>query len=172
MRLLEVLLIALSLATAAWSQAAVEHAAMTAASSTGTAATVGPGKSIGNVFDGLNKKLESAKIANSSAPRAKAPAQTSTTVTLRVRENAPPRLEPKPVDPSRVTIGLEREELLKRCGEPSMSSSQTRNSQLVETYWYNTTANEVLTVTLRDGKVASITPPPVQINETAGANQR
>ena len=41
-----------------------------------------------------------------------------------------------------------------------------RNSQLVETYWYNAARNRVVEVTLRDGKVTSVTtqadllPPP------------
>lgn len=163
--------IAVSCATAAWSQAVPEHAAISAASATGTAATSGIGKSIGGVFGALNKKLESAKTAKSSTPGTTA-GQTSSTVTVRSAESTSPRYVPKLVDPSQVTIGLDRDELLKCCGEPMMITSQTRDSQVVETYWYTTIANDTLMVTIRDGRVASLTPPPVKKNETAGATQK
>ncbi len=45
--------------------------------------------------------------------------------------------------------------MLKKVGKPSMSISSVESSTQVETCWYRSAAESV-TVTLRDGKVATI----------------
>ena len=50
---------------------------------------------------------------------------------------------------------MERAELIRKAGKPSMALSSTESSVLVETCWYRAGADNI-TVILRNGKVASI----------------
>lgn len=158
MKLFCPLSITLSCAAIAWPQAVVEHATAAAASSAGTAAASAAGKSIGTVFGSLSKTLDKAgKSDNTSASTSKtAPAVSAASIQVTTEPTTPTAA--KLVDPTQVTIGVDVEELIQRCGEPSMSITQMRDSQSVETYWYNGTHHEVLEVILRDGIVTSITP--------------
>ena len=54
-----------------------------------------------------------------------------------------------------LVIGMDRTDLLKKVGKPSMSMSSVESSQAVETCWYKSGADSV-TVILRDGKVAEL----------------
>jgi hypothetical protein len=54
-------------------------------------------------------------------------------------------------------VGLDRAELLERCGEPSMRIASKRDSKLLETYWYDTADHDVLEIKLIDRKIASVT---------------
>lgn len=156
--------IALSCAAIAWPQAAVEHAAVTAASSAGATATGAAGKSIGGVFESLSKTLDKVGKSGTSSESDQPTATVSTAAKQVAREPTAPT-SAKVFDPKQVTIGLDVEELIKRCGEPSMSISQVRNSRSVETYWYYGPHNDVLEVTLRDGRVTSATSKVTQAHE-------
>lgn len=59
-------------------------------------------------------------------------------------------------DPALVKLGMTREELVAKFGEPAMKVQGVENS---ETWWYGSDPGTV-TVKLNDGKVASVTPPP------------
>ena len=50
---------------------------------------------------------------------------------------------------------MDKAELVKKVGKPSMSLTSTESSTLVETYWYRSGEDKV-TVVLRNGKVATI----------------
>ena len=70
---------------------------------------------------------------------------------------SPPAIQPSgaPVSFSVVTAGMDRAELVKLFGKPSMSVSGMESHALTETFWYQT-PTESVTVILRDGKVFSI----------------
>jgi hypothetical protein len=139
-------------------QTIVEHSAATAGASTAAAGAKGAGKSLGDVFRGLSDTLDK---AGSTKENGSTPA--TTTVTTHSNQSKPttkPVLASKPIDPSQVTEGLDRDELIKRFGEPVLQLSEKHNSQLIERLWYNTTASDQLEIELVGGKVASVRPPP------------
>jgi len=143
-------------------QAAAEYGAVTAAGTTGAAATgKGVSKSIGGVFDGLNKKL--GKVAGEAKP-----AETSKRAS--VKEVTPPvaaspassAAKPEPVrlvKASEIRIGTLRADLVRDFGKPSVQTSQADENGFVETFFYPGADDEVV-VTLRGGKVTRVLPPP------------
>ena len=146
---------------AARGQAAVEHSLATAGASTASAGVKGAGESIGGVFRSLSETIDKAGTAKRSvsAPAAKA----ATTPPVVSKPAAKPVLASQPIDPSQVPVGLDDAELIQRFGEPVLRFSETRNSQLVETLWYNTTtSSDQVEIRLIAGKVASVRPPSVQ----------
>jgi hypothetical protein len=144
-------------AAAACGQAIVEHSVATAGASTATAGVKGTGKSIGGVFRSLSETLDKAGTAkeNGNAPAPNA----VTTLSGRSKQSAKPVPATEPIDPSQVTEGLDRAELIKRFGEPVLRVSERRNSQLVERLWYNTTTSDQIEIKLIGDKVASVRPP-------------
>jgi hypothetical protein len=60
-----------------------------------------------------------------------------------------------PADFSALVTGMDRADLLKKVGKPSMSMSNMESSKVVETCWYRSGADSI-TVILRDGKVTEI----------------
>jgi tetratricopeptide (TPR) repeat protein len=82
-----------------------------------------------------------------------------TTLSGRSKQLAKPVPASKRIDPSQVTEGLDRAELIKRFGEPVLRFSERSNSQLVERLWYNTTMSDQLEIKLIGDKVASFRPP-------------
>ena len=142
-------------AVAVCAQPVVEHSLATAAGTAGAAAGKGVGKSMGGVFDTLGKTLE--KAGTSGAETATSRSKPVTTASAAV-----PATKPKPArefpDPKGITVGLEREELIRKFGEPSMKTTDTQEAQLVETCWYTAAKSGAVVVTLRDGKVTEVTP--------------
>jgi hypothetical protein len=161
-------------AVAACGQAIVEHSVATAGSSAATAGVSGAGKSIGGVFRSLNETLDKAGGPGTAEGNGSTPAPKAVTTGYeRSRPSAKPvpASKPvpisKPIDPSQVTVGLDRAELIERFGEPVLSFSETRNSQLVERLWYNTTTTtDQLEIRLIGDKVASVRPPASTIPAT------
>ncbi len=144
-------------AAAAYGQTIVEHSAATAGASTAAAGAKGAGKSIGSVFSGLSETLDKARTAKGSGG---IPATASvTTLSPPSKETAKPVPASKPIDPSQVTEGLDRDELIARFGDPVLQLSEKRNSQLVERLWYNTATSDQVEIKLIGGKVASVRPP-------------
>ena len=145
-------------AVAAYGQAIVEHSAATAGASTAAAgAAKGVGKSIGGVFSSLSNTLD--KAGTTRRTGSTAASGTVITVSNPSKPSAKPVSASKPIDPSQVTEGLDRAELIKRFGEPVLQLSESSSSQLVERLWYNTTASDQVEIKLIDGKVASVRPP-------------
>jgi hypothetical protein len=145
-------------AVAAFGQTIVEHSVATSGASAAAAAGAkGAGKSIGGVFRGLSETLDKAGTGKGSGST---PATaTATTLSAPSKQTAKPVPASKPIDPSQVTEGLDRDELIARFGEPVLQLSEKRNSQLVERLWYNTAISDQFEIKLIGGKVASIRPP-------------
>lgn len=74
---------------------------------------------------------------------------------------ATPAAPPKPVDLAAITPGLDRQDLLAKAGKPSMKITSTEGGDEVEKYWYRTAGGNAV-VTLRNGKVAAVSPPAVR----------
>jgi len=144
-------------AVAAYGQTIVEHSAATAGASTAAAGAKGAGKSIGSVFSGLSETLDKARTAKGNGST---PATSSvTTLSSPPKQTAKPVPASKPIDPSQVTEGLDRDELIARFGDPVLQLSEKRNSQLIERLWYNAATSDQVEITLIGGKVASVRPP-------------
>jgi hypothetical protein len=152
-------------AVAACGQAIVEHSLATAGASAAAGGVSGAGKSIGGVFRSVSETIDKAGTAKASgttpaATLAAAPAPNGATAQSgRSKPSVKPVPASKPVDPSEVTPGLDRAELIQRFGEPVLSFSERRHSQLVERLWYNTTGPDQLEIQLIGDKVASVRPP-------------
>jgi hypothetical protein len=143
-------------ALAVYGQTIVEHSAATAGASTAAAGAKCAGKSIGGVFRGLSETLDKAGTAKGSG---NTPAAANvTTLSAPSKQTAKPVPASKPIDPSQVTEGLDRDELIARFGEPVLQLSEKKNSQLVERLWYRTASDQV-EIKLIGGKVASVRPP-------------
>jgi tetratricopeptide (TPR) repeat protein len=125
-----------------------------AEASAASARVEGTGKSIGGVFRSLSETLDKAGTAkeNGNTPATKA----VTTLSGRSKQPAKPVPARKRIDPSQVTEGLDRAELIRRFGEPVLRFSERSNSQLVERLWYNTTMSDQLEIKLIGDKVASV----------------
>jgi len=156
-------------AVAACGQATVEHSLATAGSSAATAGVSGTGKAIGGVFRSLSETVDKAGVGKESGKPPATGADIAPSGQVKQSARVAPTSKPlpvskpipisKPVDPSQVTVGLDRAELIERFGEPVLSFSETRNSQLVERLWYNTTTPDQLEIRLIGDKVASVRPP-------------
>jgi hypothetical protein len=132
-----------------WGQAAVESAVAAGASTGAAAGAKGAGQAVGGVFGALSKTLD-------QAPKAGAPASTSVTPSAATATSAKAvSVATKPIDPAQVTVGMERDEVLSRFGEPATRTSQIRRAQMLDTFWYKTESKDELIVSLIDGKVAS-----------------
>jgi len=134
-------------AAISWGQAAVETAVGAGASTGAAAGAKGAGQAVGGVFGALSKTLDQAPKASGTnstgaSPATSTPAKAAAIVT-------------KLIDPAQVTIGMERDEVLNRFGEPATRTSQIRRSQMMDTFWYKTESKDELIVSLTDGKVVS-----------------
>lgn len=149
-------------AVAACGQAIVEHSLATSGASAAAGGVSGAGKSVGGVFRSLSETIDKAGTAKASGTTP-APASAPNAATTQSAGGSKPSAKPvpasKPVDPSEVTPGLDRAELIQRFGEPVLSFSERRHSQLVERLWYNTTGPDQLEIQLIGDKVASVRPP-------------
>ena len=138
----------------------------------GAAATAAPmGKAAAGAFGKVAQSLsEAGKTGNDLKPASKniSPVTTSavaatpaapaisTSPVVTVTATAAPKEEPlKPADLTKLETGMDRDDMLKKVGKPSMSLSSLESSIMVETCWYKSGSDSV-TVILRDGKVASI----------------
>ena len=147
---------------AAYGQAMVEHALGTARAGAAGGAMKGAGKSAGGVLGNAAKTLDKAakpaasadaKTAKASSPATAAPAAPAPAASAPAAAAEPPKPAP---DPSLITTGLERQELLAKFGKPSMKLTGMNAGQVVETYWYRAAGHDTVIVTLRDGKVATV----------------
>jgi hypothetical protein len=133
-------------------QAIIERGVLDGRSAAGAA---GVGKSVTGVLGQIGKTMnEATKVeAPKPAPAVRPPAPEPE---LEAPKPPAPATPAAPVDFGLVVAGMDRAELMKLVGKPSMSVSGVESSLLRETYWYQT-ATESITVILRDGKVVSIT---------------
>jgi len=132
-----------------WGQAAVETAVGAGASTGAAAGAKGAGQAVGGVFGALSKTLDQAPKPSGTSSVAASPASGTPATTAKAAS-----IVTKPIDPSQVTIGMERDDVLSRFGEPATRTSQIRRSQMLDTFWYKTEKDELI-VSLTDGKVVS-----------------
>jgi len=150
MKLLGFLVVGFACAAVTFGQAAVEYSVGAGAATGAAAGAKGAGQAVGGVFGALSR------VAN-QAPKPGAPpaAASSTTAATPATAAKTGSVLTKPIDPSQVTVGMDRNELLERFGEPATRTSQTRRSQMLDTFWYQTITKDELIVSLADGKVVS-----------------
>jgi len=137
-------------AAISWGQAAVESAVGAGASTGAAAGAKGAEQAVGGVFGALSKTLEQAPKPGTT--NSVTPSPTSGTPATPAKAAA---IVTKPIDPTQVTVGMERDEVLNRFGEPATRTSQIRRSQMMDTFWYKTESKDELIVSLTDGKVVS-----------------
>jgi hypothetical protein len=137
-------------ACAAWGQATVETAVGAGASAGAAAGAKGAGQAVGGVFGAVSKVLDQA--GKPAAPDAPAAPSTASGAAGAVKTRS---VATTPIDPSQVALGMDRDQLIARFGEPATRTTQIRRSQMIDTFWYNTTAKDELIISLTDGKVAS-----------------
>jgi outer membrane protein assembly factor BamE (lipoprotein component of BamABCDE complex) len=152
MKSLGFLAVGFACAAITWGQAAVEYTVGTGAATGAAAGAKGAGQAVGGVFGAVTQTLNKAGqpgAANSSAVAA------SSTTSVTPPTGMTRSVATKPIDPSQVTVGMERDEVLARFGEPATRTTQIRRSQQIDTFWYATTTKDELIVSLNDGKVVS-----------------
>jgi hypothetical protein len=125
-------------------QAIVERAIIGAGSSTAAAGVKGVGGATAGVFDALKKTLDGAK--NQDQPAKPSPVQKAIV-------ELPAAMQPK--DVSGISIGLTREEVINKYGQPALKTTEPGHDVLVENYTYLQTKGESAIVTLRDGVVSA-----------------
>ena len=156
-RYLFAILILSSQANPLRAQAMIGYGAVSGQSAvaSGAAAT---GKAAAGVLGKLNQTLAGAAKSGDTAKPAPAASSVTAAVSAPAVSSGPsPSAEPLPAaDFSALAIGMNREDLLKKVGKPSMTISSVESSVLVENYSYRKGPGTV-GVTLRDGKVAAIT---------------
>ena len=124
----------------------------------GSLAGAAAGKKMGNATSSVLNKAAGTVEKSASAAQA-APAEKAEVAAAAPAAKQAPSAPPA-VDASAIQPGLDRQELLAKFGKPSMKLTQNQGSDIVEKYWYKAAGRETVTVTLRNGKVAEVTPPP------------
>ena len=110
-------------------------------------------KSITDVFGKVNQALTGAAKVDEAVKLRPLPAATAASIPA-----VTPKAAPEPVLPpdlKELVVGLERGDMLKKVGKPSMSFSGVESGVLVETCSYRS-GDDRVTVILHDGKVATI----------------
>jgi hypothetical protein len=135
-------------------QAIVEYGA-TAGSTAAAATGAATGKSVKSVFDRVNKTLAGASKADEATASSSSPGPTGSSSASRPVSAPAPAAPALPADFSEVIAGMDRADLIRKAGKPSMSVTSVESSALVETCWYRA-GDDRVTVVLRNGKVATI----------------
>src|SRR5207247_2105534 len=121
-------------ATLLHAQTMIEYGA--SAGRSGVAAgAAGAGKSTTKIFDKLNSSLAGA--AKSGDDVKNGPSSSAAPATVVAVTSTPAPASPAlPADFAALAIGMDRADLLKKVGKPSMSMSSVESSKVVETCWY------------------------------------
>jgi len=133
------------MATSAFGQAIVEYSL--GASRLGLTGSKGLGKGTRQVLSSAANTLDNAGRASAGRPATRG-ARAQNPGSYPAGPTAPP--------PADVSLGLEREALIGKLGNPSMKIQRLEESQVVETFWYQAAGRDTLVVHLRDGKVTSL----------------
>ncbi len=134
-------------------QTMVEHSAITAGSTIGVAGMRAVGEAAAKVFENAGKALEQAGTKG----------QTSVVAIPRLDDKQPKPNATVP-DAKAIQVGMTADQLTSKFGPPVMKVNGANS----ETWYYGSTSGE-LTIELKAGKVASVTPPKKQaaVQETA-----
>lgn len=135
-----------------FAQAVVESAIITAGSATAAGGASGVGKSIGGVFNSLNKTLSKIK---DGAPPAASPEKAEELVSTRIAagEPAPEVAKRDPIDISAIKPGMKRSELIERTGNPSLKITRNDGPAFLETMWYERPGQPDTVIQLKNGVV-------------------
>ncbi|MCU1338780.1 MAG: hypothetical protein JWO19_4361 [Bryobacterales bacterium] len=160
MKSLGFLIIGVACAAITWGQAAVEYAVGAGAATGAAAGAKGAGQAVGGVFGAVTQTLNQAAQPGAPVTASSSTASASTSSATPASAAKPGSVATKPIDPAQVALGMNRDELIARFGEPATRTTQIRRSQMLDTFWYNTAAHDTipkdeLIVSLTDGKVVS-----------------
>ena len=119
--------------------------------------SMGACASIGGVFESLNKTIEQGGQAK-AATAAPAPASKASVSLKPPASNAPavPERPKVDFDPAKVTIGMDRSEVVDKFGEPAMKVS---NGAGADTSWYTTPNGDSVSIIFTAGKVSAVSKP-------------
>jgi len=146
----------IALPLGAYSQAMVEYTLGVGRAAAGAPAAKKAGEATAAALEKLGKTLEQGgQAAPKSAARSPEAPQTR-------RAGRP--LGPF-ADPAGITVGLDRQELLRKFGEPRMRT--TGGAEGAETCWYTSGTGDSFAVTVRDGKVTAVTSEPKKKPESS-----
>jgi len=152
---------ALAFSLSAYGQAIVGYGLNTGrAAVAGAASANKTGKATAAAFEKAARGLNDAN-ANASAAKPAAGQSAVAQAPAAAAPAKPAEAEKTPSEPVEVagpSMGLERDELLKKFGKPSFKLTNQDGSDLVEKYWYKSSGREKVVVTLRNGKVAAVSP--------------
>jgi hypothetical protein len=154
----------------AWAQTAVEYGLGVGRSGVAGAATgKKTGDAIGSVFNKAAGAVDKAGSASTSAaakpnmvPKDKLEGQKTAVAAAQPPAAAPSEAKPAAapaIDPSLITVGLTKQELLEKAGKPSMRLTNMDRGDVVEKFWYKASGQETVVVSLRNGKVAQVSQP-------------
>jgi hypothetical protein len=132
---------------AAQAQSMVEYSLGVSRAAAGGAGVRRVGKAAASTLEKAGEVQAGAVLSAPSSSTVVAPAQPGNPAKA-VKFTAP--------EPGQIKAGMEREELIRKCGEPAMKISGAGSD---ETWWYGSDPNAV-TVKLRAGKVVDVTPSP------------
>ena len=157
MRLVELIFPYLVVTGVAAAQATAEHATITSASGTASTAAKGAGKSIGGIFDGLNRTLarqgDGEKKTTGAAKRDRKGAATTTAQ----RKPAEVVQTFEPIEPAAIKPGMAIAEIVKRFGAPSLKTGRKDGAAYLETLWYSRAGRPDVTIRVKDGVVEAVT---------------
>lgn len=135
----------------------------------GAATSKKTGDAVGSVFNKAAAAADKAGSAGTSAaakpnmvPKDKLDAPKTAVAAAQQPAAAPAEAKPAAapaIDPSLITVGLTKQELLDKAGKPSMKLTNMDGGDVVEKYWYKASGHETVVVSLRNGKVAQVSPP-------------
>ncbi len=140
-----------------WAQTMVEYATGAARAGAGAGAK-GVSKSVGGVFGKVSKTLGSGeKVQGSSTTGQSKVQEVSQPTDSYTAESTPAKR--RTVKPAEVETGMSRAALVQRFGKPLMKTSKMDGADFLEVFYY-TGEDDMTVVTLRDGKVVAVSPPP------------
>ncbi len=157
MKLLKLILSYMVVAGVAAAQATAEHATITSASGTASAGAKGAGKSIGGIFDSLNRTLakqgdgerKSVATTKRSGKRSGAPVAASKSAEIAQTF--------EPIERTAIKPGMAITDVVKRFGAPSLKTGRKDGTAYVETLWYSRAGRPDVTIRAKDGVVEAVT---------------
>lgn len=151
MKLLILIAAGVVCAAAAHAQGMVEHAVLSGAAASASGAASGAGNALSKALGRLDGSLSGKSAAGSAATPA---SRATAAAEMRLNSRPAPPPPPKPAKSvlEAVKPGLERGELIAKAGKPSFAIVSSDE----ETMSFVCKEGDVYTVTVQDGKVASI----------------
>lgn len=150
--------VSLCLPASVLAQAVVEAGVATAGSATAAGGAAGVGKSIGGVFNSLNRTLSKTKN-NAETPSPGSPAKPEELAIAQPTQASEPRPEPpkrEPIDTSAIKPGMSRTELIGMNGSPSLKITRNDGPAFLETMWYARPGQPDVVIRLKNGLVERV----------------